>query len=146
MAKYQTWELTPDEVIDGLTVEVVAGAGNEAKVKVNPGMYRIEGKVYEVKEAVELTNVTSGTAPVEVVVYANPAKDYAGNTLTAISFTPEADSEKLHLFGGTTGRRYGRSLPIAKFMTLTTTVNVDGATLDNTVKQDFTAMNSEKGN
>lgn len=149
MAKYQTWELTPNEVLEGLVVTQKAGAGNEAILVVSAGRARIDGKLVEVAQT-EVTNTTVGGASgTELVLYINPDKDYAGNALTRISFTKEADTAHTNLIGGTVGIRYSRSLPLAKMKTLANVDDIDPTTIDNNYRELFegyTGMRSEMGN
>ena len=127
MAKFQTWELTPDEIVDGLMVT----AGTGLQVKVSPGIYRMDGKTVEVKAEVTLTVPASTTG---VTVYVNPEKDWAGNTMNQVDIVKEADRTHTNI-NGTVGKTFGRSIPLA-------TLNTDGAgpvagTIDNTARENF---------
>jgi hypothetical protein len=142
MAKYQTWELTPNEIIEGL---MVTAAG--AVVSYTAGRARIDGRVVEVA-AGTVTNTVTGATPVDLTLYINPDKDYDGNVLARISFTKEPDHSHTNI-NGTVGTRYSRSLPIATMKTATTTANIDTTTINNNAKDlyaSFTNTRSEMGN
>lgn len=142
MSKYQTWELTPNEVLEGLVVTFNANA----TVNVSAGRVRIDGKLVEIA-ATTAVNAATGAAPIDVVVYVNPDTDYDGNALTRVSFTPEPNHTKTNI-NGSVGTRYSRSIPLAIMKTLTTTANISSATINNNYRENptgFIGMRSELG-
>lgn len=120
MSKYQTWELTPDEVISGLLV-----SASTLTLTIAVGVARVGGVLREQTASSTLT----ATANTTQYVYINPATDYDGNSLTKISFTKEPDHTHTNLIGGTVGTRKSRSVMLAK---VTTTANAGTVTLAQT--------------
>jgi hypothetical protein len=120
MSKYQTWELTPDEVISGLLV-----SASTLTLTIAVGVARVGGVLREQTASSTLTASAGATQS----VYINPAEDYDGNTLTKISFTPEPDHTHTNLIGGTVGTRKGRSILLA---TVTTSANSGTVTIAGT--------------
>lgn len=107
MSQYQNWELTPNQVVQGLLV-----SASTLTLTVAIGVARVDSKLIEVSTPVTLTADAGATQ----TVFINPAKDYDGNSLSVISFTKEPDHQKTNI-NGSIGYRYSRSLPLAKIVT-----------------------------
>lgn len=114
MAKDYVYEL--DNTIHGVKDGLVVNTPSTLQVTVQPGVYMISKKFYEVKSAVNVTVTASNVnnALGGEIIWANPPADYDGNILSQISLTPEPDHVRDAFMNATVGKRVGRSVPLAK--------------------------------
>ncbi len=129
MAKDYVYEL--DNTIHGWKDGLHVNSPSTLQVTVQPGVYMISQRFYEVKSATNITVTASNinNAIGGEIIWANPPADYDGNVLTQISLTPEPDHVRDVLMNATQGKRIGRSVALAK---VTSSANAGTVTMSGT--------------